>query len=455
MEWFFKDRPFLKNMMAVALPVSVQFLISTSINMADTVMISSQGGASIAAVGLVNQFVFFFMVVVFGICSAGAVFFAQYYGSDDIPNVRRFLSITMQLTLLISTIFMVASLIWSEEIMRLLIPDPEVIGIGIGYLQIIALTFIFTGLSQCFNTVLRSVNRAKEPLRVSIIAFFTNVFFNYVFIFGKFGAPALGAKGAAIGTLIARTVEIVLLFYLIYSDRMSRADVRPLELLVFHKNRMKHFFPIALPIMIAETLWSFGQLLFAIAYARIGQDATASIQLTATIQNVFFILVNSFSTAASVLIGQWLGANNKDRAFKDATYFLQMTVLFGLFSSLVLIAFPDVLLKIYSNLDAGIYEMARQLMIIRGIFIPFRFINGMLFVGIYRAGGETKTPLIIEMFTMWMFAIPMSFIGVLWLKWPITWIFTIVSLEELIKVLAIAPRFAKKKWMRNITQQGA
>jgi Na+-driven multidrug efflux pump len=190
MTLFLHDRPFLRRMLALALPVSVQLLISTSINMADTVMISSLGGASIAAVGLVNQFVFFFMVVSFGICSAGAVFFAQYFGSRDMLNVRRYLSIALQLAVSVALVFMVISLLFPERIMRLLIPDPEVIRLGTGYLQIIALTFVFTGISQCFNTVLRSVNRANEPLKVSVIAFFTNVFFNYIFIFGKFGAPA-------------------------------------------------------------------------------------------------------------------------------------------------------------------------------------------------------------------------------------------------------------------------
>ena len=106
--------------------------------------------------------------------------------------------------------------------MRLLIPDPEVIRLGTGYLQIIALTFVFTGISQCFNTVLRSVNRANEPLKVSVIAFFTNVFFNYIFIFGKFGAPALGVVGAAIGTLIARVLEIALLSWMIWYVTATR-----------------------------------------------------------------------------------------------------------------------------------------------------------------------------------------------------------------------------------------
>lgn len=448
---FWKNRDFIKSMLAVALPVSVQFLISTSINMADTVMISSLGGAEIAAVGLVNQFVFFFMVATFGFCSAGSVFFSQFFGRGDMPGVRRYLSITLQLTTILSIVFTVASLIFPEEIMGLLIPDAEVIELGTGYLKIISLTFIMSSISQCFNTVLRSCNRASEPLKVSIVSFLTNVLFNYILIFGKFGFPAMGIVGAALGTLIARSVEIILLTILVMWEREGRESIRPLGLLSYHQPLMRKFFKISVPIILAESMWSLGQLLFAVAYARIGQEATASIQLTNTIQNVFFIVVNATCAAAAVLIGQSLGAGKKDEAELRASYFMQLTLILGVISGLVLTLLPDVLLMIYAGLEPSIHETAKRLLIIRGLFIPFRFINGMLFVGIFRAGGETKLPFMLELITMWVFAIPMSFVGVLLLKWPIEWIFTIVSLEEFFKVFMIYPLYRKKRWLNNIT----
>lgn len=452
-ELFWKDKSFLKAMIAVALPVSVQFLISTSINMADTVMISSLGSAEIAAVGLVNQFVFFFMVAIFGFNSAGAVFFSQYFGDKDMDNVRRYHAITLKLVVLVSLLFTVISLLFPNQIMRILSPEEDVIFYGVGYLKLIALTFIMFGISSVFNTVLRTCNRAFEPLFVSIIAFFTNVFFNYVFIFGKLGAPALGVQGAAIGTIIARLIEVIFLLVLVIRNRPGIVSVSPIELFKPHIELLGKFFKIALPIIIAEVFWSLGQLMFSIAYSRIGKDATAAIQLTNTIQNIFFILVNAVNTAAAVLIGQSLGASKKDYAQTQANYFLQITMIFGLISTAVLMLLPDMLLGIYSNLDSEIYRISRVLLVLRGLFIAFRFLNGMLFVGIFRAGGETKTPLIFELCTMWIFAIPASFIGVLVLKWPIEWIFIIVSLEELIKFFLIMPLYKKKRWLNTITRE--
>lgn len=451
-KYFWSDNNFIRAMLAVALPVAIQHLISTSINMADTVMISSLGGAEIAAVGLVNQFVFFFIVASFGVSSAGAVFFSQYFGDDDLDNVRRYLSITLQITVVIGIVFTIISLLFPYPIMRILSPEQDVIELGVDYLRLIALTFVITGISQSFNTVLRSCNRANEIVKISITSLFTNVFFNYIFIFGKFGAPAFGVKGAAIGTVIARFVEVILLVIIVYRNSDRKLSLSPIELNLFHKERMKRFMKIAIPIILAEALWSLGQLLFAIAYARIGKDATASIQLTNTIQNVFFIIVNAISGACAVLIGQSLGANRKEYAEKQATYFLQITTILGGISLAILMLLPDVLMLIYTDLEPHIYDTARNLLLIRGLFIPFRFINGMIYVGIFRAGGETKIPFIIEFITMWLFAIPMAFIGVLVLNLSIEWIFTIVSLEEFIKMFIIYPLYKKKRWLNNITE---
>lgn len=318
-------------------------------------------------------------------------------------------------------------------------------------MKLIALTFIISAFSQAFNTVLRSCNRGKESLLISLLSFFTNVIFNYIFIFGKFGAPALGVAGAALGTIIARFLEFVLLSIKVFKKNSPKEDIRPVSLGRIQFNLLGKFFKIAVPIIAAEVFWSLGQLLFSIAYARIGKDATAAIQLTNTIQNVFFIAGNSISAAAAVLIGQSLGAQDRDYAQKEATYFLQLVLILSFISSLILIALPDLLMKIYGDIEPSIYSAAKNLLVIRGIFISFRFFNGMIFVGIFRAGGETKLPFIFESITMWLFAIPMSFIGVIIFRWSIELVFTIVSLEELFKFILIYPLYLKKRWLKTIT----
>lgn len=451
-KFFFSDKKFIRALIAVALPLSLQYLISTSINMADTVMISSLGGAEIAAVGLVNQYVFFFAVIIFGVSSAGGVFFSQYYGNKDEDNVRKYLSLIMQISAFVAIIFTLISLLFPNQIMQILIPDDEVKVYGVSYLTLVALTFIPNAMSMSFNAVLRSVNRVKEPLLASVISFFINVFFNYIFIFGKFGAPALGVAGAALGTIIARYFEVILLTFFINRHNYELFNVKPIKLFKIDVEKIKKFLPIATPIIMAEMFWALGQLLFAMAYSRIGKEATAAIQLTGTIQNVFFIIVNSLDSSAAVIIGQNLGRSKRDRVERYAKYFIQITVIIGLLSLATLSGLPNILMKIFSGIEKNVYEISIRLLIIRGIFIPFRFINGVLIVGFFRAGGLTKKPLIFELCTMWIFAIPMSFIGVLLMHLPIEWVFTIVSLEEFIKFFFMIYLYNKKEWLNNITE---
>ncbi|MDO4605674.1 MAG: MATE family efflux transporter [Helcococcus sp.] len=451
-KFFFSDKKFIRALVAVALPLSLQYLISTSINMADTVMISSLGGAEIAAVGLVNQYIFFFAVIIFGVSSAGGVFFSQYYGNKDEDNVRKYLSLIMQISAFVAIIFTLISLLFPNQIMQILIPDDEVKVYGVSYLTLVALTFIPNAMSMSFNAVLRSVNRVKEPLLASVISFFINVFFNYIFIFGKFGAPALGVAGAALGTIIARYFEVILLTFFINRHNYELFNVKPIKLFKIDVEKIKKFLPIATPIIMAEMFWALGQLLFAMAYSRIGKNATAAIQLTGTIQNVFFIIVNSLDSSAAVIIGQNLGRSKRDRVERYAKYFIQITVIIGLLSLATLSGLPNILMKIFSGIEKNVYEISIRLLIIRGIFIPFRFINGVLIVGFFRAGGLTKKPLIFELCTMWIFAIPMSFIGVLLMHLPIEWVFTIVSLEEFIKFFFMVYLYNKKEWLNNITE---
>ena len=449
--WFFQDKHFLKEVFAVALPIAFQLLITTSINITDTVMISSLGSAEIAAVGMVNQFVFFFQVICFGISGAGAVFIAQHFGNRDERKVRLSTSITMQTAFLLSAVFFLVAFFLPHTLLTLMVQDPHVQALGEAYLRPVSFSFPFFALSLALITVLRSVNRAREPLAVSILSFFTNVFFNYILIFGKLGMPALGVVGAALGTLISRVVEMVALIVLVWRQHPGMMDIRPLEVFQWHGKEFRHCLPVATPIVLAETSWSFGQLVQAVAFALAGKEVIAAVQLTNSINNIFFIIIDALCSAASVLLGQRLGAGKLERAETMANYFMQFVTVVSLFSAAILLFFPDVLMKLFSGVEAEVASRSHNLLLIRGIAAPFRFWNSMIFIGILRAGGETKWTFYFELMSIWLFAVPMAFLGVAVFHWPFELTFFVVSAEEIIKLFFIYPFYKKKTWMRNLT----
>ncbi len=447
----FKQSHFVNTTLTIAIPVAFQNLISTALNMADVVMISGLGEASIAAVGLVNQFVFFYMVTCFGFASAGSTFYAQFYGKRDFKSIRAVLSVVLVAITAIGFLFTSLSVLFPEEIMGLLSPEAEVVQAGIPYLRIVAWTLNITGVSICYNGLLRSTGEPKAPLRVSVISVFTNILFNYLLINGNFGFPKMGVAGAAVGTLIARVLEVVLLTWTVKTTpNLSGKIVATIRKVP--KPLVTQFWAIALPIVLMETLWALAQLLFSVFYAAIGKQASAAVQLSNTIQNVFFIIVNSLAASTAIVIGHTIGTGDIKTTFRYSKWFLQITLAVGILSSAVLAFLPDLLLGIYSNLDPALHQTARNLLVIRGVFITFRFINGVLIGGVLRGGGDSKVPFIVEMLTMWVFAVPFAFVGVHLLKWPVEWIFIIVSLEEVFKMVFLMPRFVAKKWITDVTE---
>jgi putative MATE family efflux protein len=219
----FNNKEFYQKMLVIALPVMIQNFISSFLNLIDTVMVGKLGEAEIAAVGIANQYFFFFNMFLIGLCAGCSVFIAQFWGKKDIANIRRILGIGLISAVLISVVFMVIGFLYPVKVMALFNHDPLVIELGAKYLKIVLCSYLFTGITFIYSFSLRSIGNAVLPMLISVLELICNAFLNYVLIFGNFGAPALGVKGAAIATLIARTVETTILVAFVYLGKGALA----------------------------------------------------------------------------------------------------------------------------------------------------------------------------------------------------------------------------------------
>ncbi len=444
------NKVFLKNMLVIAIPIALQNLIITSLNMLDTLMISELGKSSIAAVGLANQLFFFYSLILFGINSGASIFISQYWGKKDKENIKSILGLAVILTTLTGLIFTIIALFFPELVMRFFIKEDIVIKLGCDYLRIVSISYIITGVSFSYSIASRSVGYAKMPMVVSFISFITNAVFNYLLIFGKLGFPKLGVKGAAYGTLIARIVEILFILYFVYKD------IEPLagnikELTSWPKGFIKRYFKTAYPVVINEALWALGQVMYSAAYARIGEEATAAVQIAATIQNVFFVLVRGLANACTVMVGNKIGEGNEDESYEYAIQFLTMSTISGLVLGLLLFLTPDLTLKLFRSLDFDVYNLSRNLIMVMGLFYFIRTFNATLIVGVLRGGGDTSFSMYLEMGAVWLVGVPLAFLGALLFKLPVYLVFVLVSLEEIVKAAIGLPRVLSKKWIKNVT----
>lgn len=448
---FWKDKIFLKAMMAIVIPIALQNLITSSLNMVDTLMISSLGETSIAAVGLANQIFFFYAIINFGIHSGSSIFISQYWGREDVPNIKRVLGISLFLTTIVGIAFTIAGFFFPKLLMNVFTHDEEVVRLGISYLRTVSLSYLITGISFAYSIALRSTGRPKVPMMVSGISFITNTVFNYILIFGKFGVPALGVKGAALGTLIARIVEISFLFFVVYRD-IGPLTASLKELMDWDKSFIKKYIDTIAPVVLNETFWSLGQIMYSIAYARIGKEATAAVQLTTTIQNIFFVLVRGVANACAVMIGNKIGRGESEEEIYDyALKFISISLVIGVVLGGIMALTPDLTLKLFRNLDGEVYKNAKYLLIFMGLSFFIRSYTSTAIVGVLRGGGDTKYSMYLEMGAVWLIGVPLGFLGSLVFHYPVYIVFLLVTVEEVFKSIVSIPRIISKKWIKKLT----
>ena len=283
------DRGFLKKMLLIAVPIMLQNLVSSSLNMVDTIMIGKLGEVEIAAVGIANQYFFLFHMIILGLSAGCSVFISQYWGMKDFKNIKRIIGLGLLSAIVASIVFMISGFINPERIILIFNKDSQVMEIGGRYLSIVLFSYIFTAISLIYSFSLRSIGNTITPLIVNVIALLTNVFLNYVLIFGKFGVPALGVEGAALATLIARVIEALVIIIFVYKGKGVLA-AKFSELKDLSMAFVKRSYKIIIPVLLNDLLWASASLIYSVVYGRMGIEATASVQICNTVNNMFMVV---------------------------------------------------------------------------------------------------------------------------------------------------------------------
>lgn len=446
----YENKHFYKTMISIALPIAMQNLISSSLTMVDTIMIGRLGEASIAAVGLGNQFFFFFSLLLFGINSGSAIFIAQFWGKKDIKNIRRILGIAILSGGIISILFTLAALLFPVTILKFFTNDPVVIKLGSQFLRILSLSFTITTISTAFGQASRCIGQAKVPMFISGISLLINTVLNIILIYGKLGLPALGVRGTAIATDIARIVELTLMLLVVYRKGGVLA-AKISELVDLSSDFIKKFFKTALPVIMNEGLWSLGITMYSAAYARIGTGAVAAVQISNTIQNLFMTIFFGLGNACAVMIGNQIGSGKKDTAISYSKKYSIITPVSGIIMGMLLLISRPAILSLF-NVAPEVYNDVNKILMIFSLILFIKAYNIITVVGILRSGGDTKVALFLDTGGIWLIGVPLSFIGALVWKLPVYYVVALVSIEEIFKFILGTIRVVSKKWVRNVIE---
>lgn len=446
----FQDKRFLKLVYSIAVPVALQNLLASVLNTLDTTMISSLGDYAISAVGLANQIFFFMTLICFGIATGTSVLIAQFYGKEDYEGVRKSHGMAMILSVVVATIFTILALLIPEQLMRVFTQDANVIPYGVTYLRVVSFSYILTAVNFIYSVSMRSVGNAKTPLVASTIAFFGNAFFNYVFIFGKLGFPAMGVAGGALGTILARILEFMVLYIALKKHRGPLTG-KVKDFINFDSHFKKTYIMTAGPVIINETFWSLGQIVYQIAFAKLGTRSITALQIGMTVQNIFFVLARGLAGACTVIVGNYIGAGDEKKAYRYGTWLLQLSAMTGMVLGAIMIIFREGFFVMFPNITAESKAIASELLIVMGLALFVRTHNSTLIVGIFRGGGDTRYSMLLEMSCVWLIGVPMAFLGSLVFKFPLHFVYLMASCEEFAKAAIGLPRVISKKWIKNVT----
>lgn len=444
------DKKFIKTLMLLAIPIILQSLVTASLNLLDNLMIGSLGENEIAAVGISNQFYMLYYYTIMGITLGAGIFMSQFWGKKDVVSIHKFLGISLVVGMISTIFFAILAFVFPEMIMKIFTDENIVIGQGVAYLKMVALSYIFTTVSLSYAAALRSIGQTKIPMYGSLVGLVFNGILNYIFIFGKFGAPVMGVAGAALGTTVSRFMELAFILFIIYKNKNVVAG-KISQLLDFNFNLVKRYFITATPVVFNDVMWIAGITAYFIAYSKLGINATATMQIANTINNVFNIFGIGIASASAILIGNKIGAGKEEDAKEDAIKISVFGVLIGIVIGVFfffLAPFIAMLFKITPETYHNVIVVLR----VMAIVLPLRFFGITQIIGVLRGGGDVMYAIVTELVAVWLIGVPLSFVGAVYFKFPITIVYILVCLEEPFKAVATYPRLRSGKWIKNLVK---
>lgn len=435
---------FRKTFLAIALPVAVQYLLRSSLNLIDTIMVGQLGDLAIASVGIANQIYFVMNLFILGITSGIGIFIAQFFGKRDVENIKRMTAIGIIATTFMTLLFMVISLNGYHGMMAIFSKDFMVIEMGGTYLKIVAWSYVVTGITAVFSTVTRATGKAKIPLVASITGILFNTIGNYCLIF----IAGLGVKGAAIATVIARFVECSILLIAIYKYHpvvlFQWRHVTQISMIM-----VKQFFKESVILIIKDASWGIGMALYMVIYAQMGTAVVASINIISTIRSLAFVLMAGISSASAVIIGQALGADYNEEAFQISKTVRKITVIVAGISAILVIIIKPFILSFF-NVSDLVHMQADQMLWVFALFLIFESYSMISVMGILRSGADNKFCMYMDFIAIWGLGLPMAYIGGIVLKLPVMVVYALALCPELFKNVILSWRIRSRKWIKNV-----
>ncbi len=444
-----KNKGLMKLFAAIALPVALQNLLTYAVGLMDSVMVGSLGEVQLSAVTVANQPFFLFMMCMFGLSSGACVLISQYWGKKDTDTISKILGIVLKIALGVGIVVTVLVALFPRQVMELYTDDVQVVEYGVQYLRVAIFSYLPFAFTNSYLTCVRSVERVKIAVVTYSISFCVNVFFNYMFIFGKFGAPALGVAGAAVGTIIARAVEFVIVFF--YAKKETRVTIKLRYIFRSEKWIFRDYIKFALPVLVNEMLWAVGSSAHTAVLGRMSVSAVATVSIVSTAMQIMTVFIYGAASATLVIVGKYIGERKYDLAKKSANSLVLANIIIAAITAGAFLLLKDTFMSFYSITEDTRVAL-NGTMYASAIIILFYAVNMACIVGVFRGGGDTIYAMYLDLIAMWAIAIPLGALGAFVWGLPIPVVYFLLRSDEVVKAIVCLVRMKGGKWLKVVTR---
>lgn len=449
------DKAFYKMVFAIVLPIIIQNTVANFVNLLDNVMVGRMGTEPMSGVSVANQLIFVFNLCIFGGLSGAGIFTAQYFGAKDNDGVRY----TFRFKLYTSLIVLVAAyaifFAAAPQLIKLYLTEDasgdvaKTLEYGMQYLQVMYLGIAPFALSQCYAGTLRETGETVIPMKASVAEVVINLCLNYVLIFGKFGMPALGVRGAAVATVISRYVGLAILMVYTHKNHEKHPFIKGVYSSAHIPKKLTvDIIKKGMPLLANEALWSMGSTTLVQKYSMRGLAVIAALNISSTVSNMFNVMFMTMGNAVAILVGQALGANDVEKAKDYVRKLTAFSTMACLVMAALLISLSGLLPMMY-NTSADVRALASKFLITAACLMPaFSFANCFYFT--LRSGGKTMITFVYDCVFSWLVMIPVAHLLVTYTDLPITVVYPLCQGTEIIKAIIGFWMVKKGVWINNI-----
>ena len=446
------NKAFYKRLTLIAAPIAFQSLMLALVAACDALMLGRVAQEQMTAVSLATQVQFVQNMILMAITSAGSILGAQYWGKEDRRTMQSLFHLMLRFAGLLSILFFAACELIPDMLMHIFASDATLIEIGSAYLKIAGWSYLITGISQCYLTMMKVTDHVNTSAWISSCAVLLNVALNAIFIFGLLGAPCMQARGAALATTISRVIELMLCLIVFSGTGYIRPAFR--RLFSGTKQLTIDFIKQCLPLLGSSLLWGVGFTSYTAIMGHLGVDAAAANSVAAVVRDLICCACNGIGGATGIIVGNELGAGKLELGKVYGIKLMKLSYVIGFVSTAVVLAITPLIVRMVILTETA-HSYLTGMMCIMAVYMIGRCVNTITINGVLDGGGDTVFDMYSLAVCMWGIAIPLALLGAFVFQWPVLLVYACTCLDEVGKIPWVMVRVRKYKWVRNLTKEEA